>query len=189
MPGSVWKNGRSSESHLAGTPSANQAPPVPSVTDQRAPCALSSRSVAAAAGTTASIVHRAAPQVTTIGPAASTVRSPAPWAGTGTSAPSTVTTRSRSAASSTTSICTVVPGTTGRAGPVRAVSPPSGPTVTSASPAGTSAPTAARTAPAQSPDLANSAKAGPRRANRAHRNMSGNASSPQPTPCSARIRR
>ena len=135
-------------------------------------------------------MHRAGPQVTTIGPAASTVRSPAPRAGTGTSAPSTATTRSRSAAeSSTTSICTVVPGTTGRGGPVRAVSPPSAPTVTSASPAGTSAPTAARTAPAQSPDAANSSKAGPRRAKRAHRNMSGNASSPQPTPCSARIRR
>jgi hypothetical protein len=72
---------------------------------------------------------------------------------------------------------------------VRTVSPPSAATVTSASPAGTSVPTAARTAPAQSPDALNAAKAGPRRAKRAHRNMSGNASSPQPTPCSARSRR
>src|SRR6185312_340056 len=90
---SVWKNGRSSASHLAGTPGANQAPPVASVTDHRAPCGPLSRSVAAAAGTTASTVHRGAPQVMTIGPAVSTVRSPAPPAGTGTSTPSTATTR------------------------------------------------------------------------------------------------
>ena len=72
---------------------------------------------------------------------------------------------------------------------MRAVSPPSGPIATSAMPAGTSSPTAARTAPAQSPDAVNTSKAGPSRAKRAHRNMSGNASSPQPTPCSARIHR
>jgi hypothetical protein len=177
---------------LAGTPSANQAPPVASVTDQRAPCGLVSRSVAEAAGTVASIVHRAGPQVTVIGPAASTVFNPAPPAGTGTSSPSTTTTRSRSAAGrqpSTTSIWTVAPVTTGRGGPERTLSSPSATIDTSAIPAGTSSPTAARTAPAQSPEAANSSKAGPRREKRAHRNMSGNASSPQPTPCSACIRR
>ena len=91
--------------------------------------------------------------------------------------------------SSTTSIWTVAPGTTGRGGPGRALSSPFAPIETRAIPAGMSSPIAARTAPAQSPEAANSSKAGPSREKRAHRNMSGNASSPQPTPCSACIRR
>ena len=115
-----WKNGRPWKSHLRGTPAGNQAPPVASVTDQRAQAGDVSRSCAAGAGRTTSTVS---PATVIAGSAASTsmVRRPTPRGSTATAQPPIVTRVSVSVAESNTtstrSGCRRSPAAAGRPRP------------------------------------------------------------------------
>ena len=187
----AWKYGRWVASHLCGTPSGNQAPPLGSLTDHRAQCGAESRRVAAGNVRTApSTVWRRPSTSTSNGPATSTVAMPAPPAATGTSSPATLTASGRPAAESTTTSTAVgVPAIVARAGPTSGRTAPSASTRTTTTPAGGSAPMTSRTADGQSPVRCAASKTGPSSENRAQRNMSGSPSSPQPKPWSASSRR
>ena len=187
----AWKYGRWVASHLCGTPSGNHAPPLGSVTDHRAQCGAVNRRVAAGKVRTAPWSMWRRPSTSTSnGPATSTVAMPAPPGGTRTSSPATVTVSGRLAAeSTTTSTATGVPAMVPRAGPTRRLTSPAASTRTTTTPAGGSAPTTSRTADGQSPVRCTASKTGPSSENRAQRNTSGSASSPQPQPSSASSRR
>ena len=182
---SAWKYGRPRTSHLRSIPSGNQAPPVASVTDQRAQRAARNRSEAPAVGSTAAASDTGAPSTVTDGAAStSTVATPAPPEATVNASPATTTATSRSTPESTTTSSGIgTPATTGRRGPWWTVTP-SAPTRTTTTPAGGSVPTTSRTACGQSPVSPYAAKTSPSAANRAQRNISIR-SSPQSQPRSA----
>ena len=162
------------------------------VTDQRAPCGLVSRSVAAAAGTVASTVHRAGAAGDgdraggVDGPSARP-RRPAP-------APRRRRPRRRGRGRRVRVEHHVdLDGRAGDHRPRRAGA--RGEPAVRADRHQREPGRARRRRPPPAPPRPSHRRRrtrrrpGPSRENRAHRNMSGNASSPQPTPCSARIRR
>src|SRR6478609_441723 len=164
---SAWKNGRPRTSHLCSTPSGNHAPPVASVTDQRAQRGARRRSRAQAVARRAAASDTGSPSTVTGTPGRSTsmVATPAPRAATVSASPATTAATSRSTAASTTTSSGIgTPATTGRAGPQWTSVPPSV-TRTTTTPAGGAAPTTARTARGQSPVCSYAAKTSPSAAN------------------------
>ena len=186
----AWKYGRWVASHLCGTPSGNQAPPLGSLTDHRAQCG--GTAAGSPPGTSAPRrrwcggavdLDLERPGDVDGGDAGAGGRYGDLFAG-----PRTASGRP-AAESTTTSTAAGVPAIVARAGPTSGRTAPPASTRTTTTPPGGSAPTTSRTADGQSPVRCAASKTGPSSENRAQRNMSGNPSSPQPKPWSASSRR